>query len=166
MDDTKDERLSVYEIGYLIISSVPEDQVVGEAEKIRKILAEAGALVISEEVPHRQHLAYTIRRKTVGGSYESYDESYFGWIKFEVGSGIIESIKKSVKNIPSILRILLTTTVKENTYQGKHAPALIATLPVAGEDVKVMGVGPVEGVVPVSSVEEMDKSIDEMVKEV
>jgi ribosomal protein S6 len=101
-------------------------------------------------------LAYTIRKKTVAGSYDNHDEAYFGWVKFEVDSGLIENIKKAVENHSKVIRMLLISTIRENTYLGKKAPAFVTTEKVAVEDKK--------DVTPVS-IEEMDKSIDAMVKE-
>ncbi len=166
MNDDIDVRNSVYEIGYLIVSSIPEEKVPEEAENVKKIITSAGASIVSEEMPHRQHLAYTIRRKTVAGSYESYDEAYFGWVKFEVGTGTVESIKKTVSILPSVLRMLLITTVKENTYQGKHAPAVTGST-VSSEEVArpITPAEPADKPVAPLSVADVDKSIDDMVRE-
>src|SRR6266567_2661464 len=100
MDDHND-RLSVYEIGYLVASSITEDKIPAEADAVKGILTKAGASIIADEMPHWQDLAYTMRRKTVSGSYEKYDAAYFGWVKFELGSDIIEAVKKSVEIHPS-----------------------------------------------------------------
>ena len=123
-----DDRLSVYEIGYLIVSSVPEEKVSGEVEAIKKMIADAGSTVITEEAPYAQDLAYTMRKKMVSGGYEKYDAAYFGWIKFEVGSDKIEALKNSIEAHPSVLRMLLITTVKENTYLSKRARRLLRRL--------------------------------------
>lgn len=157
MNQEREDRLSVYEVGYLIVSSVAEENVPAEAEKIKKIIIDAGASVISEEMPHKEQLAYEMRRKTVSGAYEKYDEAYFGWVKFELSSSKIESVKKAVEVIPSVLRMILITTVKENTYLGKRALSMTPKAAIAVEEKKD---------VPVATVEEMDKSIDDMVKEV
>jgi ribosomal protein S6 len=162
MNDIQKDRQSVYEIGYLIVSSVTEENVPAEADKLRKVIADAGASVITDEAPHREQLAYTMRRKTVAGSYEQYDEAYFGWVKFEVGSDKIEGIKKAIEVIPSVLRMLLITTVRENTYLGKRAPAIISKMSTPAEE----GAEPAPAEAAPASIEEMDKSIDEMVKEV
>lgn len=155
---------SVYEIGYLI-AGVPDEKVPAEAEALKSIIGTAGASVISEEAPHRQQLAYTIRKKTVSGGYDKHDFAHFGWVKFELGSDKIESVKKSIELHPSVLRMLLITTVRENTYLGKRAPAVTlasvsntAVVPATMADDKKDGA-------PVS-IEEIDKSIDNMVKEV
>jgi ribosomal protein S6 len=152
-----DDRQSVYEIGYLIATSVAEENVLAEADKVKKIITDAGASILTEENPHRVPLAYTMKRKTVAGSYDKYDEAYFGWVKFEAASGKVEALKKAVEVLPSILRMILITTVRENTYLGKRAPLIMARVAPALEEKK--------DVAP-ASIEEMDKSIDEMVKEV
>jgi ribosomal protein S6 len=166
MDDTNihDDRPTVYEIGYLISDKVPEDKVSAEVDAIRKIVSDASASVIAEEMPHRQTLEYTIRAKTLGGSYDKHDQVYFGWIKFEVGSSKIIAMKKAIESLPSVLRMLLITTVRENTYLGKRAPAIAATF---GAKREVTQSEPEEKreIAP-ASIEEMDKSIDAMVKEV
>jgi ribosomal protein S6 len=166
MTTTHDE-MSVYEIGYLIASSVPEEKVPEEAEAVKKIITDAGSTVITEEAPHREHLAYTISKKTVSGGYEKYDIAYFGWIKFELGSDKIEAVKKAVELVPSVLRMLLISTVRENTYLGKRAPALapIAFAPLAAATISGALADEKKDVAP-ATIEEMDKSIDNMVKEV
>ncbi len=156
MNDVQDDRLSVYEIGYLIASSVPEEQVPAQAEAVKKIVTDAGATVITEEMPHFQALSYTMRIKKVSGSYEKFDDAYFGWIKFEIDSSKIEAVKKSVEILPSVLRMLLISTVSENTYLGKRAPGLNAKPEV--EEKK-------EAVAAPATIEDMDKSIEDMVKE-
>lgn len=160
MNDINDDRLSVYEIGYLITSSIPEEKVPAEAETIKKIIVDAGAKIITEEAPIYQQLSYTMRKKMVSGVYEKYDNAYFGWTKFEVGSDKIESIKHRVEEHPSVLRMLLVNTVKEDTYLGKRVSAIVST--------KGLENGVVEDTEPIAtpiSVEDMDKSIDAMVKE-
>ncbi len=159
MNDTHDDRLAVYEIGYLIVSSVPEEKVAGEVEAIKKIIAKAGSTVIAEEAPYAQDLAYTMRKKMVSGGYEKYDSAYFGWIKFEVGSDKIEALKNSIEAHPSVLRMLLITTVKENTYLSKRAPAIV------GAKVGDEGAEEIKDATATVSPEEIDKSIDAMVKE-
>ena len=164
MDDIHDDRLSVYEIGYLIADSIPEEKVPAEAEAVKAIITGAGASVIAEGAPHIEPLAYTIRRKTLGGSYDKHDRAYFGWIKFELGSDKIEAVKKAIEIIPSVIRMLLISTVAENTYLGKHATAVAAAF---GTSKRAAPAAPAEEKKEApATIEEMDKSIDEMVKEV
>lgn len=168
MDETNNDRNSIYEIGYLIASSIREEAVPSETDALRKIVTDSGAEVIAEDAPHRQNLAYTMRVKTVSGAYEKYDEAYFGWIKFEVGSDKIEAIKNAFEAHQSVLRVLLTSTIRENTYLGKRAAVVAAELmpkhPVSEESVRPVVVEERKPVTA-ATIEEMDKSIDEMVKE-
>ncbi len=164
MNETSSDRSMIYEIGYLIGSSIPEEKVAEEVEKVKKIINDKGATIIAEGFPRNEDLAYTIRKKTVAGSYDKFDKAYFGWVKFEVGTDLIESIKKSVEVIPSIIRILIITTVRENTYLGKHSssPSIKSTI-VDGE--KPQDVVVAEPSEISATPEEIDKSIDAMVKE-
>ena len=164
MDENHDDRQSVYEIGFLIATSIAEENVPAEYDKIKKIVADAGASVIADDAPHKMRLAYTMRRKTVAGSYESYDEAYFGWVKFELGSSSIEAVKKEVETLPSVLRMLLITTVSEPTYLGKKAPAIAAVFSPKRTASEGAGGEAKKNAAP-ATVEEMDKSIDDMVKE-
>lgn len=159
-ENTREDRMSVYEIGYLVASSVAEEKVAAEADKVRKIIADAGSTVIAEEAPQLQDLSYTMRVKEVSGAYRKYDQAYFGWIKFEAATDKVEGVKKAIEVLPSIVRMLMITTVRENTYLGKRAPGAQAKLeekPVAK---------PAEAAAAPATIEDMDKSIDDMVKEV
>jgi len=163
-ETTHADNMSVYEIGYLIASSIPEEKIPAEAEAVKGIISKAGAEMIADEAPHCMKLAYEMRKKNVSGSYEKYTEAYFGWVKFEVGSDAIEAIKKSVEAYPAVLRMLLTSTVRENTYLGKRAPAIAAEIAFKKGTTVEKAVEEKKPVAP-ASIEEMDKSIDEMVKE-
>lgn len=167
MTDINKDRTAIYEIGYLIATSVPEEKVASEAEALKKIVTDAGSSVIAEEAPHLEQLAYEMRKKTVSGSYDKYDRAYFGWVKFEVGTDKIESIKKAFEVTPSVLRTLVMTTVRENTYLGKRAAHAIASEIAAKPDAVEVKTAKIEDkeVVAPATVEEMDKSIDAMVKE-
>ena len=170
-ETTREGRSTVYEIGYLIASSIPEEKVPAEADAVRKIVNDAGASILAEEAPHRMKLAYEMRRKTVAGSYDKFNEAYFGWVKFEAGPDAIEAAKKAIEALPSVLRMLLITTARENTYLGKRAPAIAAEFggrkPSAVIEKAAMAAPAkaVETAAP-ASIEEMYKSIDAMVKEV
>ena len=159
-ENIHEDRQTIYEIGYLIATTIPEEKIPAEVDAIKKIITDGGATVIAEEAPNHISLAYTMRKKMVSGAYQKFDDAHFGWFKFELGSSKVEAIKKAVELHPSIIRMLLITTVRENTYLGKRASAVIAKIiaPVVADEKKE--------VQPPATVEDMDKSIDDMVKEV
>jgi ribosomal protein S6 len=159
-ENKKDNK--VYEISYLISSNVPEEKVSIEADQVRQIVVGGSSSIIAEEAPKRTELAYTIRKKTGQGNYDSHNFAYFGWVKFEANPSDILAIKKKVELVPSIIRMLMITTVRENTYLGKRATTGLSRNILLEE--KVEDKVEAKEVAPVSQ-EEMDKSIDEMVKE-
>ncbi len=119
-DNMKEERMQVYEIGYLLVSSIPEEKVADEAASLKAILTKKGALFIGEEAPELRTLAYTMVKK-IGPTNHRFDKGYFGWFKFELGASEIEGIKKTFEGNVNMLRMLVINTIKENTYLGKKS---------------------------------------------
>ena len=159
--EKQEGRTAIYEIGYLLISSLPVEKVEGETTSLREIFTKNGGEMISEEMPELRQLAYTMVKK-IGASNHSFDKGYFGWFKFEVSRKDIESIKKTFEENPNMLRTLIITTIRENTYLGKKSP--VASI-LAREEVVTIEVPAPDVLIAPVSVEEIDKSIDEMVKE-
>ena len=164
-----ENRKQVYEIGYLLIPSIPQEKVSAETDTLKEILSKKEVEIIGQETPELRPLSYAMVKK-IGTSNHKFDEGYFGWFKFEASVSDIESIKKAFEENPHMLRTLVITTVKENTYLGKKSPASVTEVspesPV--ESIVEQLAGAVSGIAPVAtpaSVEEMDKSIDAMVKE-
>lgn len=165
-DKIHDDAKKVYEIGYHLLSSIPKEKVADIAASLKDVLSKKGAAFLGEEAPELTDLAYTMVKK-IGTSNHRFDQAYFGWMKFELGVNDIEEVKKSFDLNPNILRFLLITTVRENTYLGKKAP--VASAPVlAAEAVNEAGVEAAgteaSDTKAGASLEDMDKSIDEMVK--
>lgn len=156
---SKEADSKVYEIGYLLVSSIPGEKVAETTATLKGILADKGANFLGEGAPELQPLAYTMIKK-IGSQNHRFDEAYFGWFKFELQSGEIESVKKSFELHADVLRMLLITTIKENTFLGKKAsvPQIVKSLEAVGEV-------PAPAPEAVASIEDIDKSIDEMVKE-
>lgn len=162
-ESSKEDKSQIYEIGYLLVSSVPEDKVASEVQTLKDYLVKKGADFIGEENPELRALAYTMVKK-IGSSNHRFEQGYFGWFKFEIAKKEIEEIKKTFESNPNMLRLLIISTIRENTYLGKKSP--IATLikpeelPVAEVSTEALEIGTVPLIV-----DEMDKSIDAMVKE-
>ncbi len=156
----KEDQVQVYEIGYLLVSTIPEEKVSEEVTSLKSILTKKGAEFIGEELPELRTLAYTMIKK-IGTSNHKFDQGYFGWFKFSLPKKEIESIKKAFEDNKSMLRTLIIKTIKENTYLGKKSP--VESLVSKEEEVSVVDVSSGDSVA-VSS-EEIDKSIDDMVKE-
>lgn len=162
----------VYEIGYLITPSVSSDKKNEIVEALEGAILSNGAVMISKETAEIIPLAYDVT-KNIQSKNLKYGEAYFGWFKFEIDSTKIASVKKVFDNTSDILRFLLITTIKENTYLGKKVAfneLSKETKPdVAPENPSLFQVPEAEiattEVLPKVTIEEMDKSIDDLVKE-
>ncbi|MCX6716803.1 MAG: 30S ribosomal protein S6 [Candidatus Taylorbacteria bacterium] len=162
--NTKD-GVRVYEIGYLFLPSIPEEKVGAEAALIEELVEKNKGEIIAREEPKKSVLAYQMIKK-IGSTNHRFKEGYFGWVKFEMPQADVNVIKESLDINPSVLRYLLITTIKEDTYLGESAKALAKELAGEGEETTVVEevkVIPPEVIVNPASVEEIDKSIDEMV---
>ncbi len=134
-ESLKDSK--VYEIGYLLISSIPPEKVGEEVAFIKSLLEKGNASVIAEGAPELQKLAYEMRKK-IGAVYHKYQEAYFGWLKFELEPSKIEAIKNALDARESVLRELIITTVKENTFLGKTLTAVKAEESIQEKDATVV----------------------------
>ena len=148
----------VYEVGYLIVSSVPQEKVATEIATFEKFLAGKGAVTIAHEAPELRPLAYTMIKK-MGGVHQRFTQGYFGWVKFELPSEDIAAVKAWLDAYEHMLRYLLITAPRENTYLGKKAPSAV----VSNEAMDVAAIT-ATGTPVAPSVADIDKGIDDLVK--
>lgn len=157
----KKDGEKIYEVGYHIISSVSEENVPAQVEKIKSYLAKEKAIIISEEAPKLRPLAYSIK-KAFEGSYKVFDKAYFGFFKFELGEeGDVRNIDLAMKKDESILRYIVIKTVRENTMYSPKITVFSdkeAKIKTFREDKPVKGE-------KTATIEEIDKSIDALVSE-
>ncbi len=153
MEKTAERDAKVYEIGFLIVPSIPEEKIAEETAGIKDILAKHKATLIADEMASMRRLSYTMIKK-IGTANRRFDSAYFGWIKFEAAPVEVRLIEKEVKEQDCILRLLLISTVREHTL-------LSSKLDVERSD-KETSDGASKR--PVST-EELDKSIDKTVKD-
>ena len=156
--DQADNR--IYEIGFHIVSSIPEEKGSVEITVIKDVLEKNGAIFISEDLPKLRSLSYQMT-KTVGAKHLKFDTAYFGSVKFEMSPENIDTIKKALELSETILRFLIVKTVRESTLAVIKPPYRpTEAKPIPGMDLKKDGL--VKS--PVSEAE-LDKTIDALVVE-
>lgn len=156
------DETRVYEIGYHILPSVPEENLDDVVAVIRNTIEKAGGSFIAEGAPQSVKLAYTMYVNR-GGTHDAYDRAYFGWIKFEAEGDAPIALNEFLKTNEQVLRYILFKTVREETRASVKAPKLrevkrtdtIESTPKKGATVD-------EGKGEVSE-EAIDKSIEELV---
>lgn len=118
------EELTVYEIGYLILPSIPEDKLSSVTSAIRKVIITEGGTEIDAEEPFKEPLAYTMS-KTIGASRYVLSDAYLGWIKFEADRAKAPAIKAGIEKIEEVLRFLLIKAQRETTFTLAKARAAV-----------------------------------------
>lgn len=163
----KESKVNTYEIGYVLVSSIPSEKVAENVSALKDALAKKSASIIEEGNPELRKLAYTMVKK-VGANNLRFTEGYFGWIKFNLDGSEIEGIKNLFESHPNMLRTLVISALPITTYLGKISPAMpqseeMGSVTASGMPSSTASAEPVVAA-PVASVEAIDKSIDEMVK--
>ena len=156
-DEVGGKDLKVYEVGYLLVPTTPEEEVPALYGNLKELISSLGGAMISDEMPIMINLAYSMQ-KTVQNVRNKYDTGYFGWIKFYMDGEKVIALKKKLDLDSNIIRFLIIKTVKENTIAAKrfvHKDIVRKRAPSAkgaeGEEAA-----------PINK-EEIDKEIDAMV---
>jgi ribosomal protein S6 len=163
MTDSNNESMSetamkVYEVGYLILPSVPEEQIPDKASQIRDVILKANGSVISEETPKLRDLAYEMVKNVSNSGNASFQTGYFGWIKFEEGPEAATTLKTAMDGMESVLRFIIIKTVREDTFVTK------TSVDDEGENDDTPDLVSDTATSKVKN-EEIDKSIDALVSE-
>ncbi len=120
VNKSNEGETQVYELGYLVLPSVPSEDLPTLVSNLRSIIEKAGASPLDSEDPFLESLAYSMS-KTIGARKYVASEAYIGWMKFEAESRMIEGIKSSVDKIDEILRSLLIKAPRETTFTFEEA---------------------------------------------
>jgi ribosomal protein S6 len=156
-DTTMDKRLKIYEVGYLLLPTIPEEHLATEVQTIKSLIEKHEGTFITEDFPKLRTLAYAMVKPASGVNHK-FDKAYFGWIKFEINPGAIPVIQKDLERNTNVLRFMVISTVRENTMTTPKAvfrPAAEGATPEEGAE------EPKEKMTE----EEMDKTIDNLVVE-
>jgi ribosomal protein S6 len=143
MSTTEDQEIAVYEVGYSILTSVPEEKVGDVVTKIQKAITDEEGKLLDSEEPFKQELAYKMS-KTMGARKYVANEAYIGWMKFESTPEKTPVIKANLDKIEEVLRFLLIKAPRETafTFEGARKAkeeaeeALMNPEEVVTEDVK------------------------------
>ena len=118
--DEKEIRLNVYEVGYLMIPTIAEENLGGEVTLFKDMFTENGAVFISDEYPKLMELAYEMSR-SIENKKQKFSYGYFGWVKFECTTEQAGVIKNILDKNEKLVRFLMIKTVRENTMSVKRS---------------------------------------------
>jgi len=160
MENNNEEReinSRVYEVGYLLLPTISEEEMPGVYTKLKDLVVSLGGEIISDEMPKMISLAYTMS-KIIKNVRNKFDSAYFGWVKFQMEPEKVLELKKKLNLDLNLIRFLVLKTVKENTiatkrFMNRDFKKRISTVKKEGEE---------EISTPINK-EEIDKEIDAMV---
>lgn len=145
----------VYEVGYLLIPTVKEEDVAVLFGNMKDLVNTLGGSVIADEMPKMMQIAYPMT-KVISNVRNKFTTAYFGWVKFTMESAGVLELKKKLDLDTNVLRFLITKTVKENTIAAKR---FVRTDMHRKPEMKKEGDAEA---MPINK-EELDKEIDAMV---
>lgn len=151
MSDEGDEVASgVYELGFHLVQTLSESEVLSAVEALKSVLQDAGAALFAERAPLMMPLAYGLD-KVVDGARRTFDSAYFGWLAFEAPGTALAALNENVATHPAVLRHLIVKTSRDAVAATLADPALDAA-PLQSETVEASEAAPedatVEAVLP------------------
>ncbi|OGG47337.1 hypothetical protein A2671_01490 [Candidatus Kaiserbacteria bacterium RIFCSPHIGHO2_01_FULL_49_13] len=161
--ETEDREAKVYELGYLLVPTLEEEKIAGEAGVLKEVLQKAGGVFVAEEFPKKIPLAYAMA-KEVGGKRAWHTNAYFGWMKYELSPAAAAELANDLKENESLLRFLLIQTVRESTMAPKR-PLYVKMEPPARTEGKTGVRKAAKPAGPAMTEEELDRTIEELVIE-
>lgn len=117
--DDKALKQSVYEVGYLMVPSIAEENLGGEVTDFKESLSKEGAVFVSDEYPKMMELAYEMSR-SIANKKQKFSYGYFGWVKFECTPAQAQAIKLGLDKNEKLIRYLMIKTVRESTMSSKR----------------------------------------------
>lgn len=147
----------IYEIGYLLVASIAENDVPREVTVIKDLLEKEGIKVFAEEFPKFRPLTYPMK-KHIAGAYQTFTNAYFGWMKFEMTGDKVARIEEELKRNANILRYLFIKTVRESTLVGARPPRTDGPRPKREAPTEATPSAPV-------SEAELNKSLEKLIAE-
>lgn len=118
----------VYEVGYHIVPTIPEEALEGEVKKITAVLKGFDADFVGERFPAHITLAYPIEKK-IDGTLRSFATAYFGWIAFAAPAPRIAELKAVLDANQNILRSMIIATSRDQVAATVADPGLDAGAP-------------------------------------
>lgn len=120
MENESKARVGIYEIGYLMVPSIAEENLGAEVTAFKDALTAKGVTFISDEYPRMMELAYEMSR-SIMNKKQKFSYGYFGWVKFETTTEAAVVIKDMMDKNETFIRYIMIKTVRENTMSQKRA---------------------------------------------
>lgn len=102
----------VYELSFLLMPTIAEDEVQGHVDALKKIITDNGGLPIADGDVEFIDLAYEMRI-SVDNVWNKFNQAYFGWMKFDVTPEKIEILNELLSDYDDLIRYLLISSDRD-----------------------------------------------------
>ncbi len=144
-----DENKKTYELAFLLSPELTEEDVAAKVKEIKELILTAEGEITNTLEPRRQRLAYPINKLSQGS---------LGTLIFALEPAKVKDIVNKVKQTPGVLRELLVVYEKPSDLAPPPRRRPIAPPPKPFTELRP------EERVPMPSVEEIDKKLEEIIK--
>lgn len=143
---------NVYEVGYLLVPTIADNQVVDEVDTIKgAIEALQGLFIADGGTPELITLAYPMDH-VIANKHTLYESAYFGWVKFHARPEAVKELEAALKSNKHLIRFMIIRTIKENTV----LPKKFGAAPRKRDDAPA-------ATAPALTEAEIDKTVDELI---
>jgi len=120
VNQTKEDKGSVYEIGCLFVPIISDKEILKEVANVKSVLEKLALEFLSGAGPDRLELAYPMK-KMIGNKKHSFEEAYFAWLKFRADAEKLSDLKKDLDKNSNLLRyLLMKTTAKDSLVSSQR----------------------------------------------
>lgn len=110
--EREESARSHYELGYLLVPTITEENLPGEGVGVRDVIEKRGT-IISGAAPIEKHLTYEMTKR-IGGKNVRFVKAYFGHFIFEASAEGMAEAREDLKKNDKVLRFLLVSRTKES----------------------------------------------------
>lgn len=102
------KHTDIYEVGYLLNPTIPEDQVAAIETDMHEKITDADGEIVASQSPEMRELSYEIEVKDEGEKRQ-FSRGQFGWVQFAIKAEQVDDVEKIFINSEDVIRHLLVT---------------------------------------------------------
>lgn len=163
-ENTKELESRIYETSYWLISTLDEAKLEESHKTILGFITKNGGEIISEALPEIADISYPMA-KIISNKRMWFTTGYFGWVKYEIQSTVVDDIDQEMSKFDPMIRFLTVKTVREDTMASlKKKPVGVKGMkdPVVTDEAVA---NPSSEIKAEIDIEDLDDKIDDLVSE-
>ncbi len=107
------ENTTVYEIGYLLAPTIPENEAVEIETSLHQHITDTDGVVLASQSPEMRELSYEIEVRDEGEKRQ-FSRGQFGWVQFQLKPEQVNEVESVFTKSDDVIRHLLITVDPED----------------------------------------------------